>query len=130
MSIASNYKSPSMPRRTCVGVSGGRAIASTWCPPVLQVKYFSSDETITKGHRSHGSFGAGPIAGYGRIAPRKIGLLLDETAQAVWEQARTRVTRLVDSTPSVVVASKTNIGDVNDTIENSGPIFGQPGQHG
>src|SRR6201988_2061752 len=56
------------------------------------------------------------------LPKEKIGQLLDETAQSVGGLGPA-LQRLVDSTQAIVGDFKTNITDVNDIIQNSGPIL-------
>jgi phospholipid/cholesterol/gamma-HCH transport system substrate-binding protein len=56
------------------------------------------------------------------LPKEKIGQLLDETAQSVGGLGPA-LQRLVDSTQAIVGDFKTNITDINDIIQNSGPIL-------
>lgn len=124
MSIASNYKIPVDASANVHSVSavGEQYIdlVSTGAPG----KYFSSGQTITKGTvpSEIGPALDNSNRGLAALPTEKIGLLLDETAQAVGGLGPA-LQRLVDSTQAIVGDFKTNIGDVNDIIENSGPIL-------
>ena len=60
--------------------------------------------------------------GLAALPKEKIGKLLDETAQSVGGLGPA-LQRLVDSTQAIVGDFKTNITDVNDIIQNSGPVL-------
>lgn len=87
-------------------------------------EYFSGGQTITK---STVPQEIGPVLdaanqALSALPQGKIGPLLDETAQAVGGLGPS-LQRLVDSTQAIVGDFKTNIQDVNDIINNSGPIL-------
>src|ERR1700741_445071 len=87
-------------------------------------KYFSHGQTIAKGTVPSEIGPALDTANRGLAAlPKdKIGTLLDETAQAVGGLGPA-LQRLGDSTQAIVGDFKTNITNVNDIIQNSGPIL-------
>ena len=87
-------------------------------------KYFSPGQTITKGTVPAEIGPALDAANRGlAVLPKdKIASLLDETAQAVGGLGPA-LQRLVDATQAIAADFKTNIGDVNDIIENSAPIL-------
>jgi phospholipid/cholesterol/gamma-HCH transport system substrate-binding protein len=84
----------------------------------------SPGQTITQGTVPAEIGPALDTANRGLVAlPKdKIGSLLDETAQAVGGLGPA-LQRLVDSTQAIVGDFKTNITNVNDIIQNSGPIL-------
>ncbi len=87
-------------------------------------EYFQDGQTITK---STIPVPVGPAldaanAALASIPAGKIPNLLDETAQAVGGLGPT-LQALVDNTSSFVDELTNNIGDVNDIIDNSPPIF-------
>lgn len=124
MSIDSNYKIPidSSANVHSVSAVGEQYIdlVSTGNPG----KYFSSGQTVTKGTvpSEIGPALDNSNRGLAALPTEKIGSLLDETAQAVGGLGPA-LQRLVDSTQAIVSDFKTNIQDVNDIIENSGPIL-------
>ena len=87
-------------------------------------KYLSAGQTITKGTVPSEIGPALDIANRGlAVLPKdKIASLLDESAQAVGGLGPA-LQRLVDSTQLIVGDFKTNIHNINDIIENSGPIL-------
>jgi phospholipid/cholesterol/gamma-HCH transport system substrate-binding protein len=87
-------------------------------------RYFSPGQTITKGTVPSEIGPALDIANRGlAVLPKdKISALLDEAAQSVGGLGPA-LQRLVDSTQAIVGDFKTNIADINDIIENSGPIL-------
>ena len=87
-------------------------------------KYFSPGQTITKATVPPEIGPALDAANRGLAAlPKdKIASLLDETAQAVGGLGPA-LQRLVDATQAIAGDFKTNIQDVNDIIQNSGPII-------
>ncbi|OBH43589.1 MlaD family protein [Mycobacterium mantenii] len=87
-------------------------------------QYFSPGQTITKGTVPTEIGPALDAANRGlAVLPKeKIGTLLDETAQAVGGLGPA-LQRLVDATQAIAGDFKTNITDVNDIIQNSGPII-------
>jgi phospholipid/cholesterol/gamma-HCH transport system substrate-binding protein len=87
-------------------------------------EYFSPGQTIIKGTVPTEIGPALDAANRGlAVLPRdKIASLLDETAQAVGGLGPA-LQRLVDATQAIAGDFKTNIQDVNDIIQNSGPII-------
>ncbi len=87
-------------------------------------KFFSSGQTITKGTVPSEIGPALDTANRGlAVLPReKIPQLLDETAQAVGGLGPA-LQRLVDATQAIVGDFHTQINDVNDIIQNSGPVL-------
>jgi len=87
-------------------------------------QYFSPGQTITKGTVPTEIGPALDAANRGlAVLPKdKIASLLDETAQAVGGLGPA-LQRLVDATQAIAGDFKTNINDVNDIIENSGPVI-------
>ncbi len=87
-------------------------------------KYYSEGQTITKGTVPTDIGPALDAANRALAAlPKdKIASLLDETAQAVGGLGPA-LQRLVDATQAIAGDFKTNIGDVNDIIANSGPLI-------
>ncbi|MCV7443124.1 MCE family protein [Mycobacterium paraense] len=87
-------------------------------------KYFAPGQTITRGTVPTEIGPAVDAANRGLAAlPKdKIASLLDETAQAVGGLGPA-LQRLVDATQAIAGDFKTNISDVNDIIQNSGPII-------
>src|ERR1700758_2051151 len=87
-------------------------------------RYFSPDQTITKGTVPTDIGPALDAANRGLAAlpKEKIASLLDETAQAVGGLGPA-LQRLVDATQAIAGDFKTDISDINDIIENSGPII-------
>jgi len=124
MSIDSNYKIPSDAVANVHSVSAvGEQyldLVSTGNPG----QYLSPGQTITKGTVPSEIGPALDTANRGLVAlPKdKIATLLDETAQSVGGLGPA-LQRLVDSTQAIVGDFKTNITNVNDIIQNSGPIL-------
>jgi phospholipid/cholesterol/gamma-HCH transport system substrate-binding protein len=87
-------------------------------------KYFSDGQTIAKGTVPAEIGPALDTANRGLAAlpADKIGPLLDETAQSVGGLGPA-LQRLVDSTQAIVGDFKAQISDVDDIIQNSGPIL-------
>ncbi|UXA04824.1 MCE family protein [Mycobacterium sp. SMC-2] len=87
-------------------------------------QYFSPGQTITKGTVPTEIGPALDAANRGlAVLPKdKIASLLDETAQAVGGLGPA-LQRLVDATQAIAGDFKTNISDVDDIIQNSGPIL-------
>ncbi|OSC42016.1 virulence factor Mce family protein [Mycobacterium decipiens] len=124
MSIDSNYK---IPIDASANVHSVSAVGEQYIDLVSTGnpgKYFSSGQTITKGTvpSEIGPALDNSNRGLAALPKEKIGLLLDETAQAVGGLGPA-LQRLVDSTQAIVGDFKTNIQDVNDIIEHSGPIL-------
>ncbi|OBH50259.1 MCE family protein [Mycobacterium sp. E2479] len=87
-------------------------------------QYFAPGQTITKGTIPTEIGPALDAANRGlAVLPKdKIASLLDETAQAVGGLGPA-LQRLVDATQAIAGDFRTNISDVNDIIQNSGPII-------
>jgi phospholipid/cholesterol/gamma-HCH transport system substrate-binding protein len=87
-------------------------------------KFFSAGQTITKGTVPSEIGPALDTANRGlEVLPKeKISQLLTETAQAVGGLGPA-LEQLVDSTQAIVGDFKTNMTDVNDIIQHSGPIL-------
>jgi phospholipid/cholesterol/gamma-HCH transport system substrate-binding protein len=87
-------------------------------------KFFASGATITKGTVPSEIGPALDTANRGlSVLPKeKIPVLLDETAQAVGGLGPA-LQRLTDATQALVGDFKNQIGDVNDIIQNSGPVL-------
>ena len=124
MSIADRYK---VPIDASANVHSVSAVGEQYLDLVSvgnPGKYFSPGQTITKGTVPAEIGPALDAANRGLAAlPKdKISRLLDETAQAVGGLGPA-LQRLVDATQAIASDFKTNIGDVDDIIENSGPIL-------
>jgi phospholipid/cholesterol/gamma-HCH transport system substrate-binding protein len=87
-------------------------------------RYFSPGQTITKGTvpTEIGPALDAANRGLAALPKEKISTLLDETAQAVGGLGPA-LQRLVDATQAIAGDFKTNISDINDIIQNSGPII-------
>jgi phospholipid/cholesterol/gamma-HCH transport system substrate-binding protein len=87
-------------------------------------KYLAPGQTITKASVPAAIGPALDAANRGlAVLPKeKISQLLDETAQAVGGLGPA-LQRLVDSTQAIAGDFKTNIADIDDIIQNSGPIL-------
>jgi phospholipid/cholesterol/gamma-HCH transport system substrate-binding protein len=124
MSIASRYN---IPIDATANVHSVSAVGEQYLD-LMSVgnpgKYLSPGQTITKGTVPAEIGPALDTANRGlAVLPKdKIGSLLDETAQAVGGLGPA-LQRLVDATQAIVGDFKTNISDVNDIIENSGPVL-------
>ncbi|MGO9349344.1 MAG: virulence factor Mce family protein [Mycobacterium sp.] len=124
MSIKSNYKIPIDATANVHSVSAvGEQyldLESTGNPG----KYFSEGQTITKGTVPSEIGPALDTANRGLAAlpADKIPKLLDETAQSVGGLGPA-LQRLVDATQAIVGDFKTQITDVNDIIQHSGPVL-------
>jgi phospholipid/cholesterol/gamma-HCH transport system substrate-binding protein len=124
MSIDSHYK---VPIDASANVHSVSAIGEQYLDLVSEGnpgKFFSSGQTITK---SSVPSQIGPALdsanrGLAALPKDKIGSLLNETAQAVGGLGPA-LQRLTNSTQALVSDFKTNIADVNDIIQNSGPIL-------
>ncbi|MCV7099157.1 virulence factor Mce family protein [Mycobacterium palustre] len=124
MSIDSRYK---IPVDAIANVHSVSAVGEQYLDLVSAGhpgKYLSEGQTITKGTVPSEIGPALDTANRGlSVLPKeKIGQLLDETAQAVGGLGPA-LQRLVDSTQAIVGDFKTNITNVNDIIQNSGPIL-------
>jgi len=124
MSIANRYK---IPIDASANVHSVSAVGEQYLDLVSignPGKYFSPGQTIAKGTVPTEIGPALDAANRGlAVLPKdKIASLLDETAQAVGGLGPA-LQRLVDATQAIVGDFKTNIQDVNDIIQNSGPII-------
>ncbi|HZE16828.1 MAG TPA: MlaD family protein, partial [Mycobacterium sp.] len=124
MSIASRYK---IPTDASANVHSVSAVAEQYLDLVSvgnPGKYFSPGQAITKGTVPAEIGPALDAANRGlAVLPKdKIASLLDETARAVGGLGPA-LQRLVDATQAIAADFKTNIGDVNDIIQNSAPIL-------
>src|SRR5271154_5006523 len=124
MSIDSHYKIPIDVTANVHSVSAVGEQYLDLVPAGNPGKFLSSGQTITKGTVPSEIGPALDTANRGLEAlPKdKIGSLLDETAQSVGGLGPA-LQRLVDSTQAIVGDFKTNITNVNDIIQNSGPIL-------
>jgi phospholipid/cholesterol/gamma-HCH transport system substrate-binding protein len=124
MSIDSRYK---IPIDATANVHSVSAVGEQYLDLVSTGnpgKFLSSGQTITKGTVPSEIGPALDTANRGlAVLPKdKIGLLLDETAESVGGLGPA-LQRLVDSTQAIVGDFKTNITNINDIIQNSGPIL-------
>ena len=124
MSIDSHYK---IPIDVTANVHSVSAVGEQYLDLVSTGnpgKFLSEGQTITKGTVPSEIGPALDTANRGlAVLPKeKIGQLLDETAQSVGGLGPA-LQRLVDSTQAIVGDFKTNITDLNDIIQNSGPIL-------
>ena len=124
MSIADRYK---IPIDASANVHSVSAVGEQYLDLVSvgnPGQYFSPGQTITKGTVPTEIGPALDAANRGlAVLPKdKIASLLDETAQAVGGLGPA-LQRLVDATQAIASDFKTNIRDVDDIIENSGPII-------
>ncbi|MGO9381688.1 MAG: MCE family protein [Mycobacterium sp.] len=124
MSIDSRYK---IPIDAIANVHSVSAVGEQYLDLVstgTPGKYLSSGQTITKGTVPSEIGPALDTADRGLAAlPKdKISSLLDETAQSVGGLGPA-LQRLVDSTQAIVGDFKTNITDINDIIQHSGPVL-------
>jgi phospholipid/cholesterol/gamma-HCH transport system substrate-binding protein len=124
MSIDSRYK---IPADAVANVHSVSAVGEQYLDFVSTGKpgkYLSDGQTITKATVPSEIGPALDAANRGLAAlPQdKIGKLLDETAESVGGLGPA-LQRLVDSTQAIVGDFKTNITNVNDIIQNSGPIL-------
>jgi phospholipid/cholesterol/gamma-HCH transport system substrate-binding protein len=124
MSIDSHYKIPIDATANVHSVSAVGEQYLDLVPTGNPGKFLSSGQTITKGTVPSEIGPALDTANRGLEAlPKdKIGSLLDETAQSVGGLGPA-LQRLVDSTQAIVGDFKTNITDINDIIQHSGPIL-------
>jgi len=123
MSIDSHYK---IPIDTTANVHSVSAVGEQYLDLVSSGnpgKYFSEGQTIAKGTVPSEIGPALDTANRGLAAlpADKIPQLLDETAESVGGLGPA-LQRLVDATQAIVGDFKTNISDVNDIIQHSGPI--------
>jgi phospholipid/cholesterol/gamma-HCH transport system substrate-binding protein len=124
MSIANRYK---IPIDAMANVHSVSAVGEQYLDLVSAGNpgtYFAPGQTITKGTVPSEIGPALDTANRGlAVLPKeKIVSLLDETAQAVGGLGPA-LQRLVDSTQAIADDFKTNISDINDIIQNSGPIL-------
>jgi phospholipid/cholesterol/gamma-HCH transport system substrate-binding protein len=124
MSIADRYK---IPIDASANVHSVSAVGEQYLDLVSlgnPGKYFSPGQTITKATVPAEIGPALDAANRGlAVLPKeKISQLLDETAQAVGGLGPA-LQRLVDATQAIASDFKTNIQDVDDIIQNSGPIL-------
>jgi phospholipid/cholesterol/gamma-HCH transport system substrate-binding protein len=124
MSIGNNYK---IPVDASANVHSVSAIGEQYLDlvsPTNSNQYLSNGQTITK---STVPSSIGPALdaanrGLAALPADKISSLLNETSQAVGGLGPS-LQRLVNSTQAIVGDFNTNISDVNDIINNSGPIL-------
>lgn len=124
MSIADNYQ---IPIDASANVHSVSAVGEQYLDLVSlgnPAQYFSPGQTITKGTVPTEIGPALDAANRGlAVLPKeKIASLLDETAQAVGGLGPA-LQRLVDATQAIAGDFKANIGDVDDIIQNSGPVI-------
>jgi phospholipid/cholesterol/gamma-HCH transport system substrate-binding protein len=124
MSIASRYK---IPIDASANVHSVSAVGEQYLDLVSvgnPGKYFGPGQTITKGTVPAEIGPALDAANRGlAVLPKdKIASLLNETAQAVGGLGPA-LQRLVDATQAIAGDFKANIQDVDDIIQNSGPIL-------
>ncbi len=124
MSIANRYK---IPVDATANVHSVSAVGEQYLDLVSvgnPGKYFAPGQTITKGTVPTDIGPALDAANRGLAAlpKEKIASLLDETAQAVGGLGPA-LQRLVDATQAIAGDFKTNITDVNDIVQNAGPII-------
>jgi phospholipid/cholesterol/gamma-HCH transport system substrate-binding protein len=124
MSIDSRYK---IPIDAVANVHSVSAVGEQYLDLVSTGnpgKFLSEGQTITKGTVPAEIGPALDTANRGlAVLPKdKIGQLLDETAESVGGLGPA-LQRLVDSTQAIVGDFRTNITNVNDIIQNSGPIL-------
>ena len=124
MSIDSRYK---IPIDATANVHSVSAVGEQYLDLVSignPGKYLSPGQTIAKGTVPSDVGPALDTANRGLAAlpADKLPVLLDETAQSVGGLGPA-LQRLVDATQAVVGDFKTNITDINDIIQHSGPIL-------
>jgi phospholipid/cholesterol/gamma-HCH transport system substrate-binding protein len=124
MSLDSHYKIPIDVSANVHSVSAVGEQYLDLVPTGNPGKFLSPGQTITKGTVPSEIGPALDTANRGLEAlPKdKIGTLLDETAQSVGGLGPA-LQRLVDSTQAIAGDFKTNITNVNDIIQNSGPVL-------
>ncbi len=124
MSIDSRYK---IPIDATANVHSVSAVGEQYLDLVSTGrpgKFLSPGQTITEG-TVPAAIGPALDTAYKGLAalPKdKISQLLDETAESVGGLGPA-LQRLVDSTQAIVGDFKTNITDINDIIQNSGPVI-------
>ncbi|MBS4727852.1 virulence factor Mce family protein [Mycobacterium sp. SM1] len=124
MSIASRYKIPIDASANVHSVSAAGEQYLDLVSVGNPGKYLSAGQTITK---SSVPSEIGPALdtaykGLEALPKGKISALLDETSQAVGGLGPA-LQRLVDATQAITRDFKSHIGDVNDIIQNSGPVI-------
>jgi phospholipid/cholesterol/gamma-HCH transport system substrate-binding protein len=126
MSIDSRYK---IPADATAHVHSVSAVGEQYLDIVSEsngnpTKFLSDGQTITKGFVPSEIGPALDTAnkGLGVLPKEKISKLIDETAQAVGGLGPA-LQRLTDATQAIVGDFKTNLSDVNDLIEHSGPLL-------
>jgi phospholipid/cholesterol/gamma-HCH transport system substrate-binding protein len=126
MSIDSHYK---IPADATAHVHSVSAVGEQYLDIVSESKgnpsqFLSDGQTITKGFVPSEIGPALDTAnkGLGALPKEKISKLIDETAQAVGGLGPA-LQRLTDATQALVGDFKTNIGDINDLVEHSGPVL-------
>jgi phospholipid/cholesterol/gamma-HCH transport system substrate-binding protein len=87
-------------------------------------RYFSPGQTITKGTvpAEIGDVLDAANRGLEVLPEKKVAVLLDETAQAVGGLGPA-LQRLTDAIQAIAGDFKTNIADIHDILENSGPVL-------
>ncbi|OBA83943.1 mammalian cell entry protein [Mycobacterium sp. 1164966.3] len=139
MSIDSDYK---IPIDATANVHSVSAVGEQYLDLVSkggkQGKYYADGQTITCGSgpdcKNTVPEEIGPALdtanrGLAKLPKDKISSLLDETAQSVGGLGPA-LQRLVDSTQAIVGDFKTQINDVNDIIQHSGPVIDSQVQSG
>lgn len=124
MSIDSRYK---IPADVTANVHSVSAVGEQYLDLVSAGrpgKYLSPGQTITKGTVPAAIGPALDTAykGLAALPQGKISQLLDETAQSVGGLGPA-LQRLVDATQAIVGDFNTNVADVNDIVQNSGPLL-------
>src|SRR6201993_5029089 len=124
MSIGNSYK---IPIDASANVHSVSAVGEQYLDLVSvgnPREYFSPGQTITKATvpTEIGPTVDAANRGLAVLPKDKIASLLDETAQAVGGLGPA-LQRLVDATQAIASDFKTNISDVDDIIQNSGPII-------
>jgi phospholipid/cholesterol/gamma-HCH transport system substrate-binding protein len=127
MSISDDFK---IPLDATANVHSVSAIGEQYIdlvsegPSSSSGQYFSPGQTVTRGTvpREIGPALDAANNGLAVLPKEKIAGLLDETSQAVGGLGPA-LQRLVDGTQAIVGDFKSNIGDVNDIINNSAPII-------
>lgn len=124
MRIDSRYKIPADVSANVHSVSAVGEQYLDLVSPGNPGQFLSPGQTITKGTVPSEIGPALDTANRGlEVLPKKkIGQLLDETAQSVGGLGPA-LQRLVDSTQAIVGDFKTNLHDVDDIIQNSAPIL-------